>query len=518
MSFGSDSALTHRSPSRPRSSLRTGCSDTSGGPERRASEALFVHGYLLKPGDVARTDWRVRCAQPPYDGLPVSRASIPAGVVLSREGDAWIGECGVEDVALPLYEGRMIGQFDSSQKGWVSGKGRGAVWREISWNSKQIEPQFLMKLADYESAAPVLKGPKITHMRVASATNARTAIGVLICSMPGGDKAAMFYLPGVSQSLALTATLNSVVFDYATRFRLAGLGLDYHVLAQNPLPKLPKSVHSSILSAIVRISGKLCLTAHWSASQTLELQFAAPASSRDGNSIPALTNGERLRLRVILDALVAASFDLGYEDIQRILDDCDHPSPISQTKNFNPKGFWRVERRKDPEIRHSVLTLVAFRDLEMKIQAEGGRERGIRAFVDQNHGEGWMLPETLRLADYNLGHDERAQHPQTVAGRLGPRFYDWQLVQSPEESWQECHLHARNLLNADGYRSLIVDLLERRAAEDGAFVELLTDRYVRRLLGDDGYVTVLANILAQGILDEHVYWTTVDQDSRRWPT
>ena len=97
--------------------------DRSAGPERRAAEARFVHGHLLKPADVGRTAWRVRCAQPPYDGLPVPRAAIPPGVVLSREGDSWIREDRVRDVALPLYEGRMIGQFDSSQKGWVSGKG-----------------------------------------------------------------------------------------------------------------------------------------------------------------------------------------------------------------------------------------------------------------------------------------------------------------------------------------------------------------------------------------------------------
>jgi hypothetical protein len=29
--------------------------DTSAGPDRRTAEARFVHGHLLKPGDVART-------------------------------------------------------------------------------------------------------------------------------------------------------------------------------------------------------------------------------------------------------------------------------------------------------------------------------------------------------------------------------------------------------------------------------------------------------------------------------
>jgi len=66
--------------------------DATAGPERRTAEARFVLGHLLKPGDVARTDWRLRCAQPPYDKLPVPRADIPAGIILSREVDAWICE------------------------------------------------------------------------------------------------------------------------------------------------------------------------------------------------------------------------------------------------------------------------------------------------------------------------------------------------------------------------------------------------------------------------------------------
>jgi hypothetical protein len=112
-----------------------------------------------------------------------------------------------------------------------------------------------------------------------------------------------------------------------------------------------------------------------------------------------------------------------------------------------------------PELRHTVLTLIAFHDLEAKIREHGGdRDAGIAAFLAQNDGEGWLLPETLRLADYGLGHDERAQHHQPVASRLGPRFYDWQLTQTAEESWRECHLHARNLLGEAGYQKLLAEI------------------------------------------------------------
>ena len=35
---------------------------------------------------------------------------------------------------------------------------------------------------------------------------------------------------------------------------------------------------------------------------------------------------------------------------------------------------------------------------------------------------------TVRLADYGLGHDERAKEHQPVASRLGPRFYQTTLI------------------------------------------------------------------------------------------
>lgn len=56
-----------------------------------------------------------------------------------------------------------------------------------------------------------------------------------------------------------------------------------------------------------------------------------------------------------------------------------------------------------------------------------------------------MHLETLRLADYGLGHDDRALGHQPVASALGPRFLDWQLAQTPEESWAECERSAAEM-------------------------------------------------------------------------
>ena len=53
-----------------------------------------------------------------------------------------------------------------------------------------------------------------------------------------------------------------------------------------------------------------------------------------------------------------------------------------------------------------------------------------------------MIPETIRLADYGLGHDDRAKKHQPVVSRLGPRFLPWQLEKTAEEAWEETKRHA----------------------------------------------------------------------------
>ena len=156
----------------------------------------------------------------------------------------------------------------------------------------------------------------------------------------------------------------------------------------------------------------------------------------------AITPHERLRLRCINDALIFEAFDLTESLVRHVLSDFDG-----------------VDSRVAPELRQPHLTLVSFRDLSTWISRHGDRvNKGIEAFCDQNDGEGWMLPETLRLADYGLGHDDRAREHQPVRECFGPRFYDWQLAQTPEESWRECHLHARNLLGPEGYQALLDEL------------------------------------------------------------
>lgn len=436
---------------------------------------IYANSVLL--GDDSPDGWGIRYATEFHmtndSKLFIPREKAEEAGYKPDEYGRWIGPDG--DVLLPLYEGRMIGQFDFSEKGWVQGKGRSAEWRVIPWDNKTIEPQFLMRMGDFNAALqrkPTeerIEGQKATFMGIGSATNRRSMFSTAVRDMPCGNAVPIMQPAKVTNGvLGLTASLNSFTYDFTLRLRLGGLNLNYFVIEETPLlrPQFNRQVELPVAA--------LAWSHAWFSPDWLVLR------SGDGVVLHrwAITPHERLRLRSILDAIVAALYGLSRDDLRWILRDCDHPREQLAEKAFcrklDPKGFWRVDKDHDPELRHTVLTLIAFDALERHIADAGGdRDRGIASFSVLNGGEGWMLPETLRLADHGLGHDDRARHPQTVASRLGPRFLDWQLAQTPEESWAECERHARAILGDEEYERRFNPSGERKASDVGSAIAIV---------------------------------------------
>ncbi len=430
--------------------------DSTADPTRRAAEAQFVHGHLLKPGDVARTPFRLRCAQPPYDTLPIPRADIPEGIVLNRNAELWIKEDGIQSLSVPLYQGIMIHQNNPFAARHVAGLGANAIWDRTINPQPSIVPAFLLDVVAARSSSKWTPCPRLGYRRIARTTDVRTVIAAPITQFPAGDSL-FFYRPTPSQptdAILLSGILNSFWYDFGIRIRLGGTNLSDFIMSESAIPKRPmafgikaqvaKMALRNVPDAPVRIGMKTDL-----------LQ----------DHTVAILPAECVKTRITIDAVLAVIFNLRLEDIEIVLDSCDFPSQhyFPGAKLGRATGFWRVDKDKSPELRHTVLTLIAFHDLESKIREHGGdRDAGIAAFLAQNNGEGWLLPETLRLADYGLGHDDRAQQHQPVASRLGPRFYDWQLAQTAEESWRECHLHARNLLGEEDYQELLADIAAER--------------------------------------------------------
>ena len=351
----------------------------------------------------------------------------------------WLGPHG--DILLPLYEGRMIGAFDASKKGWVRGKGRTAVWRELPAHARRPEPQYLLRPAD---APP--NGPKVAYMRICSATNARTVIATYLRDTPAGDSI-FFFLPAdraPATALTVVGIFNSFAYDFAVRARVGGLNLSEFLMLETPLPArdgLLAAARAAPAEPVPDLSPgpATLLTQHllhlacsgpWFAPEWLALgDRARPCGISDPGE------RERLRLRCIVDAVVAAAYGLDPADLRWILRDCDLPrtrlADRRTGRTLDPKGFWRIDRDRDPELRHTVLTLVAFDALAELLRITATPRAALAAFL------GWQLPETLRLADHDLGHDDRARAHQPVHDRLAaaPPI-------SLADSWAACTRHA----------------------------------------------------------------------------
>jgi len=312
----------------------------------------------------------------------------------------WVGPEG--DIALPLYEGRMIGPFDPSEKGWVSGKGRGAVWSPISFENKALKPQYLISLRDSVERIGDLGICKISFMSIGSATNSRSMYASVIDNLPCGHSISTLRISSDSllDTLTLGAILNSFAYDYALRCRLGGLNLSYFVLAETPLPPIARLRQT----CVAELAARLNLVMPSFAQQWLDICASHPyLGKQHWRKLWAITQPERLRLRCILDAIIAELYGLGYEDLAWILR--DDPT--------NPKGFWRVDKEKPKELRQTTLALAAFKRL---------KEVGLEAFCQED----WQfLPE--------------------IGAQLGPRFTAWQEQVTVAESWAECEEHAQRM-------------------------------------------------------------------------
>jgi hypothetical protein len=275
----------------------------------------------------------------------------------------WIGPQG--EVALPLYEGRMIGQFDFSQKGWVSGKGRTAIWRPIPFDAKSVEPQFLMEAPTFLAAEGVHPGAKVGFMDVTSATNSRTFIACALIAAPCGNKVPTLTVRagGLCKHLMLSAICNSLAFDFCTRTRLGGITLNWFIVEELPLPSTIPLSHADRLALA---AGALTLVHRRFAPDWLILKRKFPLlSQKEWKQWWAVTEADRLRLRVEIEAVCADVYGVQPDDLDWIV----------RHEPNDPKGFWRVDKALPFRERLTGLAAAAFRALKAgkwSVESAGG--------------------------------------------------------------------------------------------------------------------------------------------------
>lgn len=116
----------------------------------------------------------------------------PSGVVLSREGNAWIRDDRVRDVALPLYQDIMIQPFMPSARGWLSGTGLRAKWDYADASDLVWNPQYLVGLSDVherQATGRMSSTLKIGFRDVSRYTDVRSFQGAILPSFPCGNSA-----------------------------------------------------------------------------------------------------------------------------------------------------------------------------------------------------------------------------------------------------------------------------------------------------------------------------------------
>ncbi len=367
-------------------------------------------------------------------------------VVLSQDGSLCMNVGDVESVALPLVQGALFRSLEFLPLEYLGGTGLKAKWYEHE-RGKPTLAQFYMDLQDVlKSKVPM--APRVGFRPIARTTDTRTIIASVIPPWPAGNSVGLLRTPRDEDVGILAALFGSLVSDAVLRVRQSGSNLNWFLLAEQPISKpFNSAAFRSMVNAL--------------AYSAVPLRFMAPNTGRW--AVPA-TDHEVLRIRCMIEAVSAFALGLDEHDLGYLLRDCDLPAALvgsnEVSRTLDPKGFWRVDKELDPELRLTVLSQIAFRDLN---------HRGLEDFLAQNGGQGWMVPDHVCLSDFDLGHDDRAKQPQPVADRLGQR-----LLAEMERFDVEEERRAR-----DAHRQRIERLIPQINAED-QYAEAMTNGATER--------------------------------------
>jgi hypothetical protein len=211
---------------------------------------------------------------------------------------------------VPLYEGRMVDQFDHRAKGYRSGRGRSAVWDELQFSdsTKSIQPQWRIPLKDIpEKTLERMNTYRIGFCDITSATNERSLVAALI--PPGvlcGHKVpTIAFQEGWEWSYMIWLSVaNSFAMDFMARKKVA-LSMSYTILDSFPFPRLEKEAPCAkelvLRGAMLSCTGPE-MTSYW---DMLAAEGWMPPRFTPAEIPGALDEAERHKLRAEIDAIVA---------------------------------------------------------------------------------------------------------------------------------------------------------------------------------------------------------------------
>jgi hypothetical protein len=226
---------------------------------------------------------------------------------------------------LPIYEGRMVEAFDHRAKAYVSGRGRKAVWHELTFGTKDklITPQWRLARQNLPSK---LTGRytkyRVCFCDVGGVTNARFLMGSLIPPnvVCGHSVPTILFDPEDHRLMMLwLGVINSFVLDFLAR-KKAALHMTFTIMDSLPLPRIydDTPVERGIASRALSLAATGREMSEFWSSTALSLGLN-PGSERPEENL-----AQRESLRAEIDVLVARDlFALSKDEMRYLLDPSD---------------------------------------------------------------------------------------------------------------------------------------------------------------------------------------------------
>jgi hypothetical protein len=261
---------------------------------------------------------------------------------------------------VPLYEAKMIHQFDHRWSGYAENGNDSADIGDAEKSTSMFEPspRYWVPLSDVDDRLSAKKWTRNWLMGwrdITNATNERTVIATVFPKLGAGDTL-LLKMPSTAEGrlcAANIANLCSLTLDYAARQKIGGTHMKYNIFKQ--LPVLPPTFYTEpSLAFITPKVLELTFTSHSLASFALDLGHDGPPFAWDED--------RRAHLRADLDAFYARAYGLTRDELRYILDPADVKGPDYPSETF--RVLKEKEIRHHGEYRTRRLVLAAWDRME----------------------------------------------------------------------------------------------------------------------------------------------------------
>ena len=262
----------------------------------------------------------------------------------------WVATQG--EIALPVYQGAMFHHFFPAFQSFGTSSARKSDWVGNSTNDMRFVPRFLVSENDFRKRFSTPDRLKLALRDITSSTNERTLVSCLIPNFPSGHTTPVFRLakPRLNSLLTLSALLSCLSIDYVARASMTGSHMSYFVFSELPIPV--RVENWKVLDRLAIGTASLSMIHRYFAPEWLKMKRQYPELiGKEWKRHWAVTEGDRLRLRVEIDALCADLYGLEPDDFDWIVRD----------DRTDPKGFYRVDRELPFCERLTGLAAAAFR-------------------------------------------------------------------------------------------------------------------------------------------------------------